>query len=199
MVLTTFVKGLSDKTLQRTVESETQLTDDALMLNAFLEIENGNSTVTQSDNRVAQSPSNETLKEIVRLMSECLKISLLQSSQVQTGYNSNKNVKWPRSLSNDFRSSTPSVKFQSPQQRGRMKFRKSDNHNRRDNSSSSQRKKGNEYDSSRSACKLCKLGKNNSKEGKVCFNCLKSGLFRRDCKSKKKFLKLVPPRPRVAT
>ena len=156
MVLTTFVEGLSDKTLRWELrKAKPQTADDALTaameLNAFLEIEHGNSAVTQSVNRVAQGTSNETLEEIVRLLSQSLQNSQLRSTQVQSGPNDNKNMKRSRSLSNDSRSSTRSVRFQSPQERGRTNFRRSDNHSR-DNGSSSQRKKGNEHDSKKSAC-----------------------------------------------
>ena len=189
MVLTRFVEGLSDKTLRWELrKAKPQTADDALTaameLNAFLEIENGNSAAAQSVNRVAQGTSNETLEEIVRLLSQSLQNSKLQKTPVQPGSNDNKNMKRSRSLSNDSRSSTRSVRFQSPQERGRTSFRKSDNQNR-DNGSSSQRKKRHEHDSNKSACKHCKRTNHDSKDCKACFNCLKPGHFRRDCRSKR--------------
>ena len=189
MVLTTFVEGLSDKTLRWELrKAKPQTADDALTaameLNAFLEIENGSSAVTQSVNRVAQGTSNETLEELVRLLNQSLQNSQLQSPQVQPGSNEIKNMKRSRSLSNDSRSSTRSVRFQSPQERGRTNFRRSDNQNR-DNGSSSQRKKRNEHDSNKSACKHCKRTNHDSKDCKACFNCLKPGHFRRECRSKR--------------
>ena len=189
MVLTTFVEGLSDKTLRWELrKAKPQTVDDALTaameLNAFLETENGNSAVTQSVNRVAQGTSNESLEELVRLLSQSLQNSQFQSTQVQPGSNEIKNMKRSRSLSNDSRSSTRSVRFQSPQERGRTNFRRSDNQNR-DNGSSSQRKKRNGRDSNKSACKYCKRTNHDSKDCKACFNCLKPGHFRRDCRSKR--------------
>ena len=189
MVLTTFVEGLSDKTLRWELrKAKPQIADDALTaameLIAFSEIENGNSAATQSVNRVAQGTSNETLEELVRLLSQSLQNSQLQSPQVQPGSNEIKNMKRSRSLSNDSRSSTRSVRFQSPQERGRTNFRRSDNQNR-DNGSSNQRKKRNEHDSNKSACKHCKRTNHDSKDCKACFNCLKPGHFRRDCRSKR--------------
>ena len=62
-------------------------------LNAFLETENGNCTVTQSVNQVTQWASNETLEKILHWLSQSLQKSHLQSNQVQTGYKSNKNMK----------------------------------------------------------------------------------------------------------
>ena len=160
MVLTTFVEGLSDKTLRWELRKvKPQKTDDALTaaieLNAFLEIENGHSAVTQSVIRVAQGTSNETLEEIVGLLSQSLQNSQLQSTPVQPGSIENQNMKWSRSLRNDSRNSTRSLRFQSPQERGTTNFRRSDNHNR-DNGSSSQQKKRNEHDSNKSACKHCR-------------------------------------------
>ena len=61
-------------------------------LNAFLEIENRNATVTQNVNRVAQSVSNETLEEKIYLLRQSLQNSELQSTQVQLGSNNNKNI-----------------------------------------------------------------------------------------------------------
>ena len=202
-VLTTFVEGLSDETLRWELrKAKPQTADDALTaameLNAFLEIENGNCAVTQSVNRVAQGTSNETLEEIVRLLSQSLQNSQLQSTQVQPSSNENKNMKRSRSLSNDSKSSTRSVRFQSPQERGRTNFRRSGNKNW-DNGSSSQSKKRIEHDSNKSACKLCKRTNHDSKDCKACFNCLKPGHFRRDCRSKRNdSLNQKSLRPRVA-
>ena len=188
MDLTTFVEGLSDKTLRWDLrKAKHQTADDALTaameLNAFLEIENGNSAVTQIVNRLAQVTSNEAVEEIVRFLSQSLQNSQLQSTQVQPGSNENKNMNRSRSRSNDSRSSARSVRFQSPQKRGRKNFRRSDNHNR-DNGSSRQRKKRNEHDSNKSACKQCKRTNHGSKDCKACFNCLRPCHFWRDCRSK---------------
>ena len=92
MVLTTSVEGLSDKTLRwelRKAKPQTAVgvLTAAMELNAFLEIENRNSAVTQSVNRGAQGTSNETLEELVRLLSQSLQDSQLQSTQVQPGSN----------------------------------------------------------------------------------------------------------------
>ena len=74
MVSTTFVKGLSKKTLRKRLKAKSQTADDALTaameLNAILEVENGNSELLQSVNRVAQGASNENLEEIVHLLSQ---------------------------------------------------------------------------------------------------------------------------------
>ena len=168
MVLTTFVEGLSDKTLRWELrKAKPKTADDALTaameLNAFLETENANCGVTQSVNRVAPGTSNENLEEIVRMLSQSLQNSQLQSTQVQPDSNDNKNMKRSRSVSNDSRSSTRSVRIQSPQERGRTNFRRFDNHNR-DNGSSSQRKKRNEHDSNKSACKHSKRTNHDSKD-----------------------------------
>ena len=82
MILATFVEGLSDKTLRWELrKAKPQTAADALTaameLNAFLKIENGNSAVTQSVNRIAQVTSNKTFEEIVRLLSQSLKNSQL--------------------------------------------------------------------------------------------------------------------------
>ena len=189
MVLTTFVEELSDKTLWWELrKAKLQTADDALTaameLNGLLEIENGNSAVTQSVNRVAQGTSNETLEELVHLLSQSLQNSQLQSTQVQPSFNEIKNMKRSCSLSNDSGSSTRSVGLQPSQKWGRTNFRRSDNQNR-DNGSSSQRKKRNEHDSNKSACKHCKRTNHDSNDCKACFNCLKPGHFRRDCRSKR--------------
>ena len=112
-----------------------------MALSAFWEIENGNSKDTQSVNRVAQSATNESLEELIRLHSQSLQKPQLQSNQVPTGSNRNKdkNLKRSRSLSNDSRSGTRAVRGQYPQVQGRTHFLSSDNDNR-DNGSSSQRK-----------------------------------------------------------
>ena len=95
---------------------------------------------------------------------------------MQPGSNDNKNMKQSRSLSIDFRSTIRSVRLQSPQEGRMTNSRRSDNHNW-DNSSISQRKKRNEYDSNKSACKHCKRTNPDSRDCKDCFNCLKPGHF----------------------
>ena len=155
-----------------------------MKLNAFLEIKNGNSAVTQSVDRVAQVTSNETLEEIVHLLRQNLQNSQLQSTQVQPGSTENKNMKRSRPRSNDSRSNTCSARFQSPQERGRTNFGRSDNQNR-DKGSSSQRKKRNEHNSNKSAYRHCKRTNQDSKDCKACLNCMKPGHFRRDCWSKR--------------
>ena len=95
MVMTTFVEGLSDKTLQwelRKAKPQTTSTDltAAMELNAFWEIENGNSAVTQVLQRVAQGASNETLEGNVCLFSQTFQNSQFQSTQVQPGSNEKK-------------------------------------------------------------------------------------------------------------
>ena len=170
-----------------TARSETQTTEDsstaAMLLNVFLGIENGNSIVTQSVNRVAQSAS-KILEGIVRVLSQGWQNSKFQSTQVQLGSKNNNDMKRWRSLSNDSRNSLRSVRFQSPQQRGKTNFCRSDNHIR-DNGSNSKLNKRNENDSNKSACKNCKSSNNDSKGCKACLKCLKPGHFRGDCTTEK--------------
>ena len=119
-----------------------------------------------------------------RLLSQSFQNLQLQSTQVQPGSSNNRNMQWPRSLSNNSRSSTRSVRFHPPQKRGKTNFCRSDNNNR-DNGSSSQRKKRLEPDSNKSAYKQCKRANHDSKDCKACFNGLKTGHFRNDFNSKR--------------
>ena len=136
MVMTSFIEGLRDKTLRWELRKAKPSTADqaltlAMELNSFLEIESGNAQVSQSVNRVStdsvETHGSEVMAEFVRTMRQVLEREKPQasghnSSQGRTDRNDKNRFDRSRSQSNDSTRSNHSVRFQSPQDRGRQRY-----------------------------------------------------------------------------
>ena len=195
MVLTCFIEGLSDKTLRWELRKAKPANADhaltlAMELNSFLEIENGSQQLSQPVNQIdstpAITPSSEVWTEFVRSLRQELHREKPQSSgssnfQRQSSGEFNRS----RSRSNDSARSNQSVRFQSPQERGRQQYRSKDNNSQRRYRDDSphpnlkQEKKRSSWN--KKHCDKCKRNNHETKDCKACYNCLRVGHFSKEC------------------
>ena len=203
-VMTSFIEGLSDKTLRWELRKAKLSTADealalAMELHSFLEIENGSHQVAEPVNRVSHTSSAtagpEVMAEFVRAFRQELDRGRPQTSgpkidQENSRPNRSHQSERGRSQSNDSNRSGQSVRFQSDEDRSRSRYRTHDNDpskRNRDHSPHPEKQNYNRKNNDdKKPCEHCKRENHSSKDCKACFNCLRVGHFRKDCRAKRR-------------